>query len=137
MKSTKHSSNSKAKKPAVKKTVAAKKTTPTKKAVVVKKAVTKKPSVKKPVAKKIVAKKVIAKNPVTKKAVPAKKAVVKIEYTPSEKIESETNSRLDILIESSDRKKAIIIENKITLCFVIKRNMLEDEFILKIKSKTY
>ena len=80
MKSTKHSSNSKAKKPAVKKTVAAKKTTPTKKAVVVKKAVTKKPSVKKPVAKKIVAKKVvakkvIAKKPVTKKAVPAKKAI--------------------------------------------------------------
>ena len=43
----------------------------------------------------------------------SEKSIVKIEYTPSEKLESETNSRLDILIESSDRKKAIIIENKI------------------------
>ena len=96
MKSTKHSSDSKAKsktkatkvkpqakavkapakKPAaVKKTVAVKKPAPTKKAVVVKKVAPKKPTVKKPIAKKVAAKKVIAKKPLTKKAVPAKKAI--------------------------------------------------------------
>ena len=96
MKSTKHSSDSKAKsktkatkakpqakavkapakKPAaVKKTVAVKKPAPTKKTVVVKKAAPKKPTVKKPIAKKVAAKKVIAKKPLTKKAVPAKKAI--------------------------------------------------------------
>jgi predicted DNA-binding protein len=56
---------------------------------------------------------VLHKNVVASDSIFSEKAVVKIEYTPSEKIESETNSRLDILIESSDRKKAIIIENKI------------------------
>jgi predicted DNA-binding protein len=56
---------------------------------------------------------VLHKNLVTSDSIFSEKAVVKIEYTPSEKLESETNSRLDILIESSDRKKAIIIENKI------------------------
>lgn len=96
MKSTKHSSDSKAKsktkatkakpqakavkapakKPAaVKKTVAVKKPAPTKKTVVVKKVAPKKPTVKKPIAKKVAAKKVIAKKPLTKKAVPAKKAI--------------------------------------------------------------
>ena len=56
---------------------------------------------------------VLHKNLVASDSIFSEKAVVKIEYTPSEKLESETNSRLDILIESSDRKKAIIIENKI------------------------
>ena len=91
MKSTKHSSDSKAKsktkatkakatakvvkaaakKPAtVKKTAAAKKPTPAKKAVVVKKVASKKPAVKKPTPKKVAVKKVV-----TKKAVPVKKTV--------------------------------------------------------------
>ena len=53
------------------------------------------------------------KNLVVSDSIFSEKSVVKIEYTPPEKLESEINSRLDILIESSDRKKAIIIENKI------------------------
>ncbi len=53
------------------------------------------------------------KNLVASNSIFSKKSVVKIEYTPPKKLESEKNSRLDILIESSDRKKAIIIENKI------------------------
>ena len=53
------------------------------------------------------------KNIVASGSIFTEKSVVKIEYTPPEKLESEKNSRLDILIESSDRKKAIIIENKI------------------------
>ena len=53
------------------------------------------------------------KNLVVSDSIFSEKSVVKIEYTPPEKLESEINIRLDILIESVDRKKAIIIENKI------------------------
>ncbi len=53
------------------------------------------------------------KNLVASNSIFSIKSVVKIEYTPPKKLESEKNSRLDILIESSDGKKAIIIENKI------------------------